>query len=996
MLQLEISYIIKALMHNIILSLTKKLEAIGRKILFLILTIIGAFANAADPIVSNLTAVQRPGTKLVDITYDLTADTPTVGITLRISSDGGLTFNVPVNTLTGAVGSNVPVGTGKVITWNAGIDWLGNYSNSMRFEVTPKNGEFTVPEGFADVATGNFVAVGPTEFPDDPWPGVKSIERFFMGKTEVTWSTWQDVRNWAAANGYDIGNSGAGTGTNRPVANVGWHDTLKWCNAYSEKTGLSPVYKLGNVIYRAGISSPTVDATADGYRLPSEKEWEFAARGGVKTNGYAYSGSDDIDEVAWHGAIFQTGQLKDVATKSANELGIFDMSGNVFEWVFDYGNEDWHGDKRPLFRGGSWNSHSFMCGVSDRFFAYPAWSVGYSFDIGLRVARSVAPPPPPTISTDLIVNTSYKVLVSIATNNGSITGQGNYDIDAPAIITATPVLGYRFTGWTGDASGTTNPLTITMNTDKSVGATFERDLNDADADGLTAYDESVIYGTNPTMADSDSDGLNDGWELGIGRFSIVSGSFTWPQARTDARSKGGDLACFPTEDRWNRALQNLGVSPFEEFTGLWIGASDAVVDGTWTWVSGEAFSFAPWGTGRPSNTSGNSLDYAEVSGGGGAEIGKWYDRSPTTIRDGYLLETGYATSPTVADADGDGLNDGQEQTAGTNPSIADTDGDGLNDGQEVNRTKTNPRLVDSDANGVNDANSDQDSDGLSNLAELSIYGTDPIKADTDGDGLTDSFELGLGRFTLVQSRLTWSQASAAAIAAGGHLATFPNEVEYARMKSEIGEGALDLIDGAWVGLSDSAVEGTWRWTTSEPNGFVIPWGTGRPSGLVGNSLDFAEISGGEGAEPWKWYDRSSTSLRDAYILERGYPTNPLLADTDEDGLSDGQESSAGSVPTLADTDGDGWGDGAEIEFGGFVRDSTKGAEFRIQLTPVSGQAQMEIKFPAAHGFSHIIETSSDLNNWQVFGAPVIGAGGVVKVLCSSENQNTRFFRVKRN
>jgi formylglycine-generating enzyme required for sulfatase activity len=337
------------------------------------LTILGTIttAFAADPVVSNLTAAQRPGTKLVDITYDVTADTPTVGITLRISSDGGATFDVPATTLTGAVGANVPVGAGKVITWNAGTDWLGNYSTAMRFEVKVDDGVVPPdPESFAYVASW--------------WAGAQAVDGFFMAKTEVTWSEFQTVRTWAAANGYDIGDAGRGVGSNRPVTNVSWYHVVKWCNARSEKEGLRPVYKVATAIYRTGDSVPTIDTTANGYRLPSEKEWEFAARGGVKTNFYEYSGSNDINAVAWYSSNSRS-STQDVATRLANELGLSDMSGNVWEWCFD----DWDGSgSYRVYRGGSWSNGAISCRVADRLPNDPQDSDYY---IGFRVARSSVP-----------------------------------------------------------------------------------------------------------------------------------------------------------------------------------------------------------------------------------------------------------------------------------------------------------------------------------------------------------------------------------------------------------------------------------------------------------------------------------------------------------------------------------------------------------------------------------------------------------------------------
>jgi hypothetical protein len=215
------------------------------------LLLLPAAVHAANPVISNLTASQRPGTKLVDITYDVTADTPTVSVSLRISSDGGATFNVPATTLSGAAGGVVAVGPDRVVTWDAGADWLGNYSTATRFEITAD-----APDEFAYVAAG--------ALPGDSWAGSQGVGAFVMGKTEVTWSAFQSVRIWAAANGYDIGSVGVGSGPNRPVTWVNWYSALKWCNSRSEKENLTPVYMVGAAVYRTGNSVPTIDTTANG------------------------------------------------------------------------------------------------------------------------------------------------------------------------------------------------------------------------------------------------------------------------------------------------------------------------------------------------------------------------------------------------------------------------------------------------------------------------------------------------------------------------------------------------------------------------------------------------------------------------------------------------------------------------------------------------------------------------------------------------------------
>ena len=170
------------------------------------------------------------------------------------------------------------------------------------------------------------------------------VETFSIGKTEVTQELWQAVMGSNPSNN---------KGSNLPVEEVSWNDCQEFIRKLNAMTGYN-------------------------FRLPTEAEWEFAARGGQKTHNYKYSGSNDIGSVAWYDGN-SGNKTHPVATKAPNELGIYDMSGNVWEWCQDLYN----GGPNRVRRGGSWLFNASYCGVSFRDNYSPDNRYG---SLGLRLA----------------------------------------------------------------------------------------------------------------------------------------------------------------------------------------------------------------------------------------------------------------------------------------------------------------------------------------------------------------------------------------------------------------------------------------------------------------------------------------------------------------------------------------------------------------------------------------------------------------------------------
>ena len=202
---------------------------------------------------------------------------------------------------------------------------------------------------------------------------------FEMLQTEVTQELYESIMGE---------NPSEFIGKNYPVEYVSWYDAIYFCNKLSVAKGYEPVYSVnGNTNIKAWNYIPHQErnirgriiqnTSANGYRLPTEEEWQYAAKGGQD---YTYAGSNEIDEVAWYEEN-SNDKTHPVAQKKENGYGLYDMSGNVCEWCWDS-----YYDSERGFCGGSWNDYD-NCEVSSGSSGYYAYFQSYI--IGFRIVRSV-------------------------------------------------------------------------------------------------------------------------------------------------------------------------------------------------------------------------------------------------------------------------------------------------------------------------------------------------------------------------------------------------------------------------------------------------------------------------------------------------------------------------------------------------------------------------------------------------------------------------------
>ncbi|WP_168433416.1 formylglycine-generating enzyme family protein [Pontiella sulfatireligans] len=448
-----------------------------------------AVANAGASVsLSNVAVSQREGTKLVDIFYDAdNSNDDAVFVSVIVSNS---TSEITDASFEGDIGNEVPEGAGLHIVWNGGAD-LGDElfpDLSITLQVSASGGE-----GMVLVPAGSNSGTDP----DFGWYNL-TVDAFYMDATEVTKAEWNVVAETTTT---VSSGSGAGVGSSHPVQDITWVEAIKWCNARSLQDGLDACYNINN---------SSCNFSADGYRLPTDDEWEYAARGGMQGQRFPWGSSIAhydanylSEQVDYYDVSDTEGYHPDYERSSypftspagsfdPDNYGLYDMAGNVWEWCW---NSIGAGKSR---RGGSWASVAFylQAGYKDDLTNVESPYTD-NYYVGFRTVRNAEAGASAT--TNMVFDARNYTLSVVSAFGAPVPVAGATVLAWRAAVTCSVEsavneggTNYTCIGWTGAGSV---PATGSSNAAMVV---------------LSELASSIVW--NWASDDTDLDGMDDDWE----------------------------------------------------------------------------------------------------------------------------------------------------------------------------------------------------------------------------------------------------------------------------------------------------------------------------------------------------------------------------------------------------------------------------------------------------------------------------------------------------